>query len=135
LSDMPLVGPQPEMAEAGGAPARARRHARMLLVDIVDSRGALHRLRIRNLSKTGLGGVLEVDLDHGENVSVHLPNSAPVTGTIVWRSGKAHGIHFQTVVDVDVVLAPKLPAEKFAPRALHVISNSTYRPGITKLNI
>jgi PilZ domain len=130
MTDQPEDGALADSRGGGASSGRAPRSARMLLVEMMGQDGTRHRLRLRNLSETGLGGVSDALLNCGDLVKICLPNIPPVQGEIIWRSGKSFGISFETSVDLDLVLVPKETGQTFVPRPLHIVSNEQYRPAI-----
>lgn len=92
--------------ERGDATRRgAARHSFFLLANILDEQESVAgRLRVRNLSATGLMGDTELALERGSHWTVELRGIGQVRGHIVWaREGKV-GMVFESPVNPQLAL-------------------------------
>lgn len=113
--------------------ARAPRKAIMLVATLTDSNGTAHRVRVRNLSATGLGGVIEAPLAMNDVVRIDLPGMPSVTAIVIRRSDKEFGVRFYDEIAPELV-SVKIENEgsHFAIRDLHKTVQDCRRPGVLK---
>lgn len=104
-----------------------RKHERDSLFLMADLRlhadGAPFRVKLRNISDSGLLAEGSLRAVRGQKVSIALANIGTVDGTVAWAAGDRCGIAFDTMIDASQVRFPvaevDLPdaPEKSAPKA------------------
>jgi len=65
-----------------------------------------HKLKVRNLSNSGLMGEGDAPVVRGDAIEVQLRNVGWVQGTVAWLQGNRFGVAFAQDVDVKSVRAP-----------------------------
>ena len=112
---------------------RAPRKAMMLAATLTDGVGVGHKFRVRNLSATGLGGVIEAPLAAGDAVRLDLPGIGTVGGTVSRVRGRKFGVRFQGGIAPELV-SVKIENEGsgFVLRDLHKKIEDQRRPGLGK---
>jgi len=96
----------------------AKRDSMFLAADLfAGSARRGERIKIRNLSATGLmgDGELEVRLRQGMRAVVDLRNIGLVTGVVAWVSGRRFGIHFEERIDPSLARSTVFGGDKEAP--------------------
>lgn len=112
--------------------SREQRAAMLLQVrcSIVD--GAYFTIRVRNLSRYGLGGVCmqKVTVGEGRAVAVAFRNVSPISAQVMWFKGDEIGIRFDEQVDIDLITeARSWTGPGFTVERNHEIAQRCYRPG------
>ncbi len=122
-----------ENGEEKECEARAPRKAIMLAAILTDKNGIAHRIRIRNLSATGLGGVIEHPVALDDVVRLDLPGMKPVKAIVTRWSGKEFGVRFQNgIVPEHVGVKIENEGSNFALRDIHKMVHDHRRPGLIK---
>lgn len=96
---------------------RSQRNRTILVADCRRASGEAHRIRVRDISTSGLrGSCPEVaDFMPGETVEIVFPHLAPVRASIA-RVGKGElGISFLHPVDLEQVARARADAARIAP--------------------
>ncbi len=96
------------------APARTAPRSSLFLLSLVNlSGGASTRVRVRNLSATGLMADCEQPIATGQRVSITLRGVGDVEGIIAWSEADRIGIAFDRTIDPDLTRKPvgQQPAE------------------------
>ncbi len=78
---------------------RAKRTAMLRKTDLHRSDGQRSAARLRNLSETGLGGISDIPMESGEDLSVTLDGIGEVSGHLAWVDGKKFGMVFDEAID------------------------------------
>jgi hypothetical protein len=117
------------------APSREQRAATLLQVrcSIVD--GAYFTIRVRNLSRYGLGGLClqKIDICEGQGVAIAFRNVSPISAQVMWFKGDEIGIRFDHPVDLErIAEARAWTGPGFAVDSNHEIAERCYRPGFGK---
>ncbi|HEX7875608.1 MAG TPA: PilZ domain-containing protein [Sphingobium sp.] len=96
-----------DMEEEPSTRRGATRHSFFLLANVIDEDGSvIGRLRVRNLSASGLMGDTELELEPQARLTVDLRGIGSVSGTIAWaREGKI-GMAFDVPVNPQQALKP-----------------------------
>lgn len=111
-----------------------RKHERDSLFLMADLRlhadDALFRVKLRNISDSGLLAEGAVRAVRGQKVSIALANVGTVEGTVAWTAGDRCGIAFDATIDasqvrfpvseVDLPEVPATPATPAAPQGSKV---------------
>lgn len=103
---------------------QTQRIALILVADIKDQFGHRYRMRVRNLSLTGVGGVMQ---DHfrlapDQKVVVAFGEYTEIEATIVRVSEMNVGLRFDEVVDLDRIRSSRVSAPpKFEPLTMHKV--------------
>jgi PilZ domain len=119
-------------AASGAAAPRQSRAAMLLNVTCTKEGQTPVLLRVRNLSSTGLGGVLRdpAIFAMGEVVSLAFKQFGPVPARVVWVSGAKIGFAFdQPVVLQSIASARDWNGPGFDVDQKHVIADKCWRPG------
>ena len=86
---------------------RATRHSFFLLANVMESDGGvIGRLRVRNLSASGLMGDTDLSLEPEQPVTVDLRGIGLVAGKIVWARGGKVGLAFDAPIEPQRALKP-----------------------------
>ena len=89
----------------------ATRDSLLLLADVmVENSSQSMRVRVRNISATGLMAEGSVAVERGSRVMVDLRAAGQVWGSVAWCEGNRFGIAFDT--EVDPVLARSATAQE-----------------------
>ncbi len=98
---------------------RNPRAATLLRADCIRADGETIKMRVRNLSETGFGGLCDcvVDFDSDEAVKIHFPHMSPVKAVIKWYAGKEAGVQFSKTLDLKRVAEAR--AASFTAPAVH----------------
>ena len=70
-----------------------------------------HRVKVRNLSASGMMAEGDVKVSRGSLISVELRNIGWVDGTVAWKQDDRFGIAFIEEIDPIKVRAPVKPAD------------------------
>lgn len=92
------------MSEADNGKAtseRPKRRALMTTATFAHEGGGTVRVRVRNLSETGLGGTATMPLTKGETYCVELKGIGEVRGTIMWVAAERFGMEFERPINLD----------------------------------
>ena len=99
----------------------SERHIKILRVGTVVVDGRRELCLIRNISAGGVLAHVYSQLMPGQQVTVELKTSQPVTGRVVWTRGGNAGIQFDTAMDVAELLATPQGADNgWRPRTPRV---------------
>ena len=114
------------------------RDSLFLLADLmVDTDKTRHRVKIRNLSASGLMAEGDVPVVRGNRVQIDVRNAGLVWGAVAWREGSRFGIAFEEPIDPskvrEALLSPREFAPKIAPYAPRVNSARPATPDPSKL--
>jgi|JI10StandDraft_1071094.scaffolds.fasta_scaffold1279270_1 hypothetical protein len=104
---------------------KTERIALILVAEIDDLAGHKSRMRVRNLSATGFGGVTE-DAHHRlsaeQAVKVSFGNYVDIEATIVRVDGKNVGLRFDELVDLELIRTARVsPPSTFEPLGMHKV--------------
>ena len=76
------------------------RDSMFMVADITfDNEAEAVRVKVRNLSATGMMAQTQHRADVGSRVTIALPNCEDVAGTIAWSEGERVGIAFDEEID------------------------------------
>lgn len=96
-----------------------------------------HRVKIRNLSASGLMAEGDVPVVRGARLQIDVRNAGTVWGCVAWREGNRFGIAFEDEIDPskvrEALLTPREFAPKVAPYAPRVNSGRVDEPNPAKL--
>ena len=114
------------------------RDSLFLLADLmVDTDRTRHRVKIRNLSASGLMAEGDVPVVRGNRIQIDVRNAGLVWGTVAWKEGARFGVAFEEEIDPsrvrEALLSPRETAPKVAPYAPRVNSGHTVPPDPAKL--
>ncbi len=98
----------------------------ILVAEIDDMSGHKTRMRVRNLSATGFGGVAE-DVHHRlsaeQAVKVGFGNYTDIEATVVRVDGKNVGLRFDELVDLEQIRTARVsPPSTFEPLTMHNVT-------------
>jgi hypothetical protein len=118
-----------------GAPERQRRAAMLLTVICQKASGSGRevRIRVRNLSATGLGGLCtgHASFEQGEAVSIAFRNMSPLAARVVWFAGADIGIAFDRPADLERIAAARgWTGPAFSPDPFHRAADRCWRPKV-----
>ncbi|MDG6079161.1 PilZ domain-containing protein [Erythrobacter litoralis] len=92
------------------------RDSLFLMADIsVESRD-VERIKVRNLSDSGMMGEGTIKVSSGNRVTVDLRNIGEVTGKVAWTQGNRFGIAFDRIIDPKLARTILETGETKAPR-------------------
>ena len=80
---------------------RETRKSMMGMAKIWQNGRELGRVRVRNLSRTGLGATGYPEATKGEALTIELAGIGQVDGSIVWVADKAFGLQFDREIEKD----------------------------------
>jgi hypothetical protein len=88
---------------------RERNYERLsiyLFVDCIFGDGSSERIRVRNISKSGLGGQIEGKSSpaEGQRVTLAFRELQPFEGTVAWVTGRNLGVAFDSPIDPSKLL-------------------------------
>lgn len=114
------------------------RDSLFLLADLmVDTDKTRHRVKIRNLSASGLMAEGDVPVVRGNRVQIDVRNAGLVWGTVAWKEGARFGVAFEEEIDPskvrEALLSPREFAPKVAPYAPRVNTGRPVPPDPAKL--
>lgn len=94
-----------------------RREGRNSFLFLAEMRSAESscRIKVRNLSATGMKAESDTPPDAGTAVEAELRNIGWVSGTVAWRRGTTFGVRFDEPVDPSLARAP-VGAGEHTPR-------------------
>ena len=99
----------------------SERHIKILRVGTVVVDGRRELCLIRNISAGGVLAHVYSQLTPGQQVSVELKTSQPVTGVVVWTRGGNAGIQFDSAMDVaELLTTPQSTDTAWRPRTPRV---------------
>jgi hypothetical protein len=116
------------------APSREQRAAMLLQVNCSVMDGAFFKIRVRNLSSHGLGGLClqRVNLREGQSASIGFRNVSPISGQIIWVSGNEVGVRFDAPIDFGRIHdARNWNGPDFEINPAHEVAKRCYRPGVS----
>ena len=110
------------------APKRARKTERMALILVAELdtlTGKKFRIRVRNLSETGFGGVAD-DMHHhlmaDQPVKIGFGSYEGIEATVVRVDGKNVGLRFDELVDLERIRTARVsPPSTFVPLGMHQV--------------
>ena len=93
----------PQSADDGAmAPAvREPRTGRLFIAQLALESGAVVKIRIRNISSGGMGGISEPPLSQGQRGHVLLAGVGLVTGRVAWTRGPNFGMQFDARIEAE----------------------------------
>jgi hypothetical protein len=110
---------------------RKPRRSFLFKVECENAEAQVVLVRVRNLSATGMGGIVEKGLNFvdGETVKVAFRGLRKVSGKIIWIRGKSFGVTFERAVAPDEILA-SLNADRpsFEVDPMHKVEDRCWRP-------
>ena len=107
-----------------GRTREANRIALILIAEIDDCAGHKVRMRVRNISQTGCGGVADLPHKLKANlpVIVHFAGHPEIDATMVRVDGANVGLRFDETVDLERIRNGRVnPAPKFEPLSMHKV--------------
>jgi hypothetical protein len=116
-----------------GTPARGKRAAMLLEVKCTKAGQEPVTLRVRNLSETGLGGVLKkhVVFATEEPVALAFKNFGSVAARVVWVEGDKIGFAFDQPIELQRInCAREWNGPGFDIADKHIVANKCWRPGL-----
>lgn len=103
---------------------RPKRTSLLSNAEGVRADGSAVSLRVRNLSRTGLGGVAQPPLTRGEPLAVEIKGIGEVCGRVAWVRGAGFGMSFDKEVDIGGFEV----SEPFLPMPDHYTVAKRFRP-------
>ncbi len=91
------------------------RDSLFLMADISIEGGEAGRVKVRNLSDTGMMGDGPVAVARGKQVTVELRNIGAVGGTVAWTRGNRFGIAFDRMIESKRARVPLGDGSERAP--------------------
>jgi hypothetical protein len=105
----------------GGTLERPKRTALLTKTELCGEQSTLGKVRVRNLSAKGLGGVTDAFLEPGQNISIVLRGIGSVSGHVAWVKGDKFGMEFDKTIDIDRLVMPIADADTLmAAKEFHV---------------
>jgi hypothetical protein len=114
-----------------GVAERKPRQSFLFKVECENADGQIVLVRVRNLSETGLGGVVEKGLSFvdGETVKIMFRGQRMVSGKIIWVRNKGFGVTFDRIVDPKEILDAIHGAQpSFEVDDMHKVEDRCWRP-------
>lgn len=87
--------------ETGAGVDRPQRKAFLTTATLSREGAREASVRVRNLSRTGLGGVASQPFPRGEELTVNLKGIGPVHGRVAWSEGGRFGMAFDKEIDLE----------------------------------
>jgi molybdopterin-binding protein len=109
---------------------RPARKATLLLGSLTDDKHQTFDFRIRNISSTGLSGIIEGSMLINSVVTIDIPGIGRVTAIVTRIAGKTFGARFHTIIDPEKVRRPfdnQPPLYEVRPLHRRVISDGRPR--------
>ncbi len=119
----------------GGIAERKPRRAFLFKVECEAVEGPAALVRVRNLSATGMGAIVETGLAFvdGEPVKVAFRGLRKVSGKVIWVHGKGFGVTFDRPVNIEAIRTNLSDAQPpFAVDEKHRVEDRCWRPGPTQ---
>lgn len=91
------------------------RDSLFLMADISVEGGEPERVKVRNLSDTGMMGDGPIAAARGKQVTVELRNIGPVGGKVAWARGNRFGVAFDRMIESKRARVPLTSGEERAP--------------------
>jgi hypothetical protein len=113
---------------------RPTRKTTLLLGSLTDDKQQRFNFRIRNISSTGLSGIIEHAMLINSVITIDIPGIDRVTAIVTRVAGKTFGARFHTMIDPESVRRPsdnQLPLYEVRPLHRRVISDG--RPGVKNI--
>lgn len=93
------------------------RDSLFLMADLrLEGSEALHRIKVRNLSASGMMGDGAVRVQSGDRISVNIRNVGWVEGTVAWVQDTRFGVAFRQEIDPKLARAPISASGDHTPR-------------------
>lgn len=117
--------PDPDFIPAPKLDRKTERIALILVAELDTLTGTRIRIRVRNLSQTGFGGVTS-DVHHhlmpDQPVKIGFGSYDGIEATVVRVDGKNLGLRFDEVVDLDRIRTSRVsPPSTFVPLGMHQV--------------
>lgn len=126
-----MIAWKPDSAETNAE--RKPRRALLLIADCETADGQSARIRVRNLSTSGMGARVDGNFNmlEGEPIKVLFRGHRPVAGVISWVRSKSFGVTFDRLVEPDEIreAAVRAPIE-FEVDPMHRVQNNCRRPSL-----
>jgi hypothetical protein len=89
------------MGDSGEEARNNERLSIYVFVDCIFGDGSIERIRVRNMSRSGLGGQTEGKWSpaKGQRITLVFRNLQPFEGTVAWVAGKNLGVAFDSPVE------------------------------------
>lgn len=96
----------------------------------VQGERGLHKVKVRNLSVSGLMGEGEVPVARGDAIEINLRHIGWVSGHVAWMQGNRFGMAFAQEIDVKPVRSPlkEDPDEQFRRKLMSGVVNLSTGP-------
>lgn len=72
----------------------------------VDQDPALHQIKVRNLSPSGMMGEAAVRVVRGSRLTIELEQVGPVSGSVAWVQDERFGVAFDEAIDWRIIPVP-----------------------------
>jgi hypothetical protein len=111
-----MIAWKPESAEASAE--RKPRRALLLIAECETADGQSARIRVRNLSASGMGARVDDNFNmiDGEPIKILFRGHRAVSGLISWVRGKSFGVTFDRLVEPDDIRqAAASPSSRIGP--------------------
>lgn len=117
--------PDPDLVPAPKRDRKTDRIALILVAELDPLVGPKIRMRVRNLSATGFGGVAD-DVHHrlmpDQPVKIGFGSYEGIEATVVRVDGKNVGLRFDELVDLERIRTARLsPPSTFVPLGMHQV--------------
>ena len=76
----------------------------------------MERVKVRNLSDSGMMGEGGIEIAGGDRITVELRNIGTVGGQVAWAQGNRFGVAFERIVDPKLARVALVAGETKAPR-------------------
>lgn len=115
--------------------SRSRESLFMFAEVQLGQRAHRYRVRVRNLSSTGMMGAGNLRVERGTTLTVFLEGEEPIEGYVAWVQGDRFGIAFSEEIDFDEVKHQsigrsdsKSMESAIVPRRSAASNQAKYRP-------
>jgi hypothetical protein len=120
----------PEQQDTDTSAGRAKRDSIFMLAEIMDANGKLmDKVRVRNLSATGMMAESQSALREGDAITIVLRGIGDVAGRITWVRGGKIGVSFDTEIDPQAARRPVGAGQPKAGSAPVARWGAPVRPG------
>jgi PilZ domain len=110
---------------------RKPRRAYLVKAECENADGQIVFVRIRNLSATGMGGVVEKGLNfvNDEAIKLCFRGQRKIAGKVIWVRAKSFGVTFDRAINPEEILAGITQVgQTFAVDPMHQVEDRCWRP-------
>ena len=131
-----MIAWKPETTDA--VADRKPRRAMLLKAECETGDGQSAKIRVRNLSTSGMGAAVEdgFDVVKDEPITISFRGHRKVSGRVSWVRAKSFGVTFDRLVDPDEIRQAGVKAQPdFEVDEFHRVSNNCRRPPLSHSDV